>query len=263
MKNALKIAVLSLWLMVMACNSTPSYVIAPDDMAEVLADIHTGEAIVESSGSSFNTDSSRQALKQEILARHGVTLEKFDTSLYWYGQHVEKFIEVNDKSIDILTARIAQARKLGNAAATVTRFNQDGDSVDLWNGPTAVYLNDRSPSRILTFNYSSDRNWERGDIYTLSLKPIDNQSPVKATIAAEYSDGTAEYTSADLNREGINRLYLYLDSAKVAVNVYGAISYNPAAGENAYIDSISIIRSRAKTNSLHDNASGQNVIRYR
>ncbi len=263
MKRLCHIIVITALISVSACKSVPDGIIPPSTMSEVMADIHLGEAVVESEGSTYLTDSSKQALKQAILARHGVTTEQFDTSLYWYGQNIKLFMEVNDKTIEILNHRLAEAQKVGAGSMTVTRFSQEGDSVNVWSGPTAVFFSESSPSELINFYFTSDRNWEHGDAYTLRLKPIDIRGSVTAMMAVEYSDGTGEYVWNDLAGEGMKQLVLYVDSTRNAINLYGYIYHSAPVGITAAIDSISLTRTRTQNNSLHGAAASQKQIRYR
>ncbi|MCH5327174.1 MAG: DUF4296 domain-containing protein, partial [Duncaniella sp.] len=80
--------------MMMACHSRPGNIISEKKMAEILADVYVGEAVIESTPQLFTTDSARRAFKQEIFARHGVTNADVDTSLFWYGYNVEQYMEV-------------------------------------------------------------------------------------------------------------------------------------------------------------------------
>lgn len=86
--------VIILSLILASCSKTPGYVISEDKMAEILADIHTGEAVVESNSSSFRNDSTKRALLQSICMRHGVTTQELDTSLYWYGNNLQEYMKV-------------------------------------------------------------------------------------------------------------------------------------------------------------------------
>ncbi|MDE6826066.1 MAG: DUF4296 domain-containing protein, partial [Paramuribaculum sp.] len=73
------------------CNPAPDGVLSPDEMAEVLADIHIGESVSETERRVFNNDSIRRVLKQSILMKHGLNSETFDSSLMWYGQHIDLY----------------------------------------------------------------------------------------------------------------------------------------------------------------------------
>ena len=48
--------ILPLFLVLIACNSTPGYVIGEDDMVSLLVDVHKGEAYVEMNSGSLYSD---------------------------------------------------------------------------------------------------------------------------------------------------------------------------------------------------------------
>ena len=256
-------AIIIMLLLLVACKKTPDYVISPDRMARLLADIHTAEAVVDANHSSWRTDSSKRALRQSVYARHGVSSEQVDTSFYWYGHHLKDYMKVYDRTIEILEGRIAEAERAGGkATAGPSKVSINGDSVNLWQGPSTVRLSPLNATDFLTFSMSTDRNWERGDRYTLSLRPIATQSPVFMTIVANYNDGTAEYVTLRQGQEGRKQLTLVLDSAKVATNVYGSMCYAPAKDEIAYLDSISLVRTRTRGDNARARAL-QHTVRTR
>ncbi|MCI8998040.1 MAG: DUF4296 domain-containing protein [Muribaculaceae bacterium] len=250
-------------LVVTACDNTPDYVIPPKKMAALMADVHTGEAVVEGNARSFPNDSVKKTFMQSIYLKHGVTSQDVDTSLYWYGHNLNKYMDVYNKTIEILENRIAEAEKAGGKSDRAPmRVSLDGDSVDIWQGASTRRNSPFLPSEYLTFHYSTDKNWERGDRYTVSVKPIGTHSPVSINIAVEYNDGTTEYVSASENGEGMKRLVLVLDSAKVASNVYGSIHYSPRGDEVSYLDSISVVRTRGRNDNVRARA-GQKMIHHR
>ncbi len=261
MRN-LFVILLSLFIFV-ACNGTPDYVIPPKKMAEVMADVHTGEAVVESNARSFPTDSTKKALMQSVYIKHGVTSAQMDTSLYWYGHHLDKYMDVYKRTIEILETRIADAEKIGGKSdKSPIRVSVDGDSVNIWQGASLRRNSPFLPSEYMSFHYGTDKNWERGDRYTLNAKMINTHSPLTMTIAAEYNDGTTEYVSVTHVGDGKKQLLLVLDSAKVASNVYGSLHYAPRGDEISYIDSISLVRTRGWNNNKVAR-EGQKLIRHR
>ena len=243
-----------------ACSKTPGYVISEGKMAEIMADIHTGEAVVEANSSSFRNDSSKQAFIQSICMRHGVSTQQLDTSLYWYGNNLQEYIKVYDKTVSILEGRIAEAEKAGGKSTErIQSISLDGDSVNLWQGPATIRNTPNNASDFLTFTFNTDRNWERGDRYTISARPINPHSPLFMTIAVAYNDGTAEYVTLSEGSEGKKSLTLVLDSAKVATSVYGSIYYSAAKNEISYLDSISVVRTRGRNDNVAARKNQQTV----
>lgn len=228
------------------CNSVPGYVIPPDSMAELLADIYTAESIVDINRTSYMTDSMKKVMKQSVYLKHGVTEQQVDTSFVWYGHHIEQYVEIYDKVIEILEKGVAQA------SATGTKFGIAGDSVDTWQWSRHYALTKFSPSRIITFDLPKDENWQKGDVYAWAMKTINNRMPLKWGISAEYPDGTVEYCQSDINGEGWNKLQYVSDSTQIPLRIAGyVITTGNGREDNIYLDSISLIRDRIKPGIYH------------
>ena len=250
---------------VVSCGKTPDGVLPVSDMASLMADLYVGESVVENQMTRFNTDSTRRAFKQAIYQRHGVTTAEVDSSLYWYGRNLEEYMKLCDETEKILQARSAEAEKRGakTSEAPQSTLAADGDSVNLWTGPTMRRNSTLMPSDYITFAVHRDRHWERGDRYALTAKGVMTQNPVEMGLAVEYNDGTTEFVN--LNRradEQRQRLVLVLDSLKTASSVYGYVRYKASEGEVSYLDSLSLTRTRGR----NDNKSarqGQMTARYR
>lgn len=235
-------------LTAMACTGVPESVIQPHEMAELLADIHTGEAVVETNSASFHTDSAKYRLKLAIFERHGVTPEMVDSSLRWYGYHMDKYVEVYDEVAGILEERLLLAEDRAGDAAQVPEHSMamEGDSVDVWMGIRSRRFSTEMPSQIMTFNLTSDPNWERGDIYTFRGKMLQNDTRAMLALAMDYSDGTVEYVTKPLIGDGWHEVRIAADSTKMLREVYGSFAYVPTPGHVTFVDSISLTRTRWK-----------------
>lgn len=239
-----------------ACSGTPSGVISPSKMALLLADLHEAEAVVDQSAGTFRSDSLRLALKQSVFAHNGVTADQVDTSFAWYGRHIDKYNEVCDMTIAELQKRLDRNRLEndadGHAPARTDFFvSADGDSVDIWNDVTLRNMSPLMSSQIISFDFRADNNWEPGDNYTLRFK-LNNTAAgsVRATLVAEYPDGTMNYATAIARNDAWHRLTLHLNAEKRASSLYGVItpefadSKIPVAVSPIQIDSISLVRQR-------------------
>lgn len=229
-----------LLLLVASCSKVPSYVIDKDEMASVLADIHVGESVVDLNKRDYRTDSLKMLMKQSILDRHGVTVEQFDTSMWWYSHNIASYIELYDKTIEILERRIADT---GNRIAA-ENISLEGDSVDVWSSARTISLGRRSPSRYITFSLEKDDNWEPGDYYTWRGKFINNPGATSWVIAADYSDGTIEYINTVFSGEGWQELNFVADSTRTLDRLYGYLKANPKGETTQWVDSLMLIRNR-------------------
>lgn len=252
MRNITALIMLLLMLQVATgCRKTPDHVIPEGKMAEIMADINIGNAIVEDERGHYSTDSSKMVLMQSIYARHGVTAADVDTSLVWYGHNIETYIKVCEAAEEILTKRIESAEMTaGKTAGAPLPMNLDGDSVNLWAGVPTRRITGHEASDFQTFSLFTDKNWDRGDRYTLSAKGINTRGEVTMFIAADYNDGTTEYATLRRPAEDMQRLTFVMDSAKVASRIYGSLHYSGSEGEVAYLDSISLVRTRGRNDNV-------------
>ncbi|MDE6684061.1 MAG: DUF4296 domain-containing protein [Duncaniella sp.] len=253
----------ALLLVMMACSRTPDYVIPKDKMAQLMADVYLGDAVVDNNSREYNTDSLRRVLMQSIYLKHGVTSQQVDTSLDWYGHHVQVYIEMCNLTEEILQKRIDAAERAGGKSEKAPRLmSLDGDSVDVWTGIRNRRNTSDMASDFIAFNIASDKNWERGDRYTLSVKGLNTRRPVTLALAVDYNDGSTEFKWFNGPAEGMNRLLLVLDSAKVASSVYGSIHYAGMKNEISYLDSITLVRTRGRDDNVSAR-TGQTVVKNR
>lgn len=244
-------AILSILLgltIIVGCNSVPDGVLPKEKMAQLLADMHIGESIVDAEHTKYYSDSLKKTVKQSILVGHGVTQEELDSSFAWYGRNIEEYIEVYDRVIEILNEDLT---RIGAGKEEKVTISLEGDSVDTWQGTRYYTINHNSASRYITFRLSKDRNWENGDCYIWRMKLINNITPVKWGIVADYADGTTEYTNSTAYNEGWNDIKLITDSTKSLNRIYGYMYVSPKDGEQIYLDSISLVRMRVNRDYYH------------
>lgn len=231
---------------ILSCDRTPEGVLKKDEMASLLADLHTAESYVENKGN-FNSDSSRRALRQSIYARHGLTTAQAENSLRWYGYNMDKYIDAYDQSIEILEKRLEdEQNKAGSVgiAQTDNSIAMEGDSVDVWTYYRTRRFAANMPSDYVAFSLSSDKNWESGDVYTLKTRLHANQANADVNLAIRYQNGSTDYLSQKMMGDGWHEIRFAVDSARTASEIYGTISYRAKDGQTAFIDSITLVRTR-------------------
>lgn len=216
-------------------------------MAEVLADMYIAESVVDMNRHQYVTDSSRRLLKQSVLARHGYTSDDFDTSMVWYGHNYTKYVDVFDRTIEILEDKSAKA---GSALleANATFY---GDSVDIWGGSPYLKINKRIPTKYVKFNVEADENSEPGDMYTWRVKLVDDQArSVRWFMLANYSDSTNEYLNSSSSSMGWNEMTFVTDSTRELSDISGYFEIvldrevDTEKINDIWLDSISLVRKR-------------------
>ncbi|MDE6449887.1 MAG: DUF4296 domain-containing protein [Muribaculaceae bacterium] len=224
-----------------SCSKTPGGVLEPEEMASLLADVYRGEAVIEFNHANYSNDSLKKVVKQSVLHSHGVGQEEFDSSLSWYGRHIGDYIKVCDRAVEILEA---EAKAIPDDPAGFNQMMVAGDSAQVWPLSRYYHITSLTPGRYLTFSLTPDETWEQGDEYQLAFKIINSRTPVKSLLATSYDDGRAEYANHEQNEDGWSRTTLRLDSTRTSKAIYGFIEFNPSEGENIYVDSVSLIRTR-------------------
>lgn len=234
------ISIISL-ILATSCRKTPSYVIPPDDMASLMADMRIADAVSSIRSAEYSTSAKRLALKNAVLERHGVTQHDLDTSLIYYGHNIALYQDVTQASIDILEERL---KRINAETTGVSSVSAAGDSVDLWPFPAAILVNEKSPSQYFTMALKTDDNFERGDSYTLRAFPRNSNNGLRWNITATYTDGTVEYITHFVNpgTTGLQTLSLVSDSTRTPRRLSAWIELTPVKGHPAILDSVSLTR---------------------
>lgn len=226
-------------LCLVACRKTPDGILNQEEMASLMADIHMGEAIIDYNYSLFPNDSTRKMLKQSIYLKHGVDQAVVDSSFVWYGNHIEDYIKVYDRTIEIL-----QDKQRDFASATNAQITIAGDSVEIWFGPRHVIVNSKLPSNIVSFNIEPDSTWQNGDIYLLSYKAINSQVQINGKLSVDYTNGTSAYADVSTTNKNRNLFKLELDSTLTPTRLYGYLEFPVNSNATYEIDSLSLTRVR-------------------
>lgn len=222
-----------------SCDNTPENVLGKEDMASLMADVHMGEALIDYNYASFPTDSTKKVLKQSIFAAHGVDQATVDTSLVWYGKHIEDYIKVYERTIEII-----KERQLDLALEASSQIAIAGDSVAIWHGPGHIVVSDRMPSRLVTFNFTPDSTWQNGDIFMLRYVPVQQNASITSRILVDYDNGTTGYVDDAVTQRGAMVQRIQVDSALTPLRVYGYMQMPAEKNSACEIDSISVVRMR-------------------
>ena len=239
MKKSLYIVPVGIAAVCLSCKKVPDGVIAPDDMADLMADIHIGEAVIDANYSEFMTDSARMLLKQSILAKHGYTTTDLDTSLVWYGGHLDMMQDIYVQTAEILEKRISDGGMAKNspdgAGLSVS------DSVEIWPGNPYYFIRPTYPTSTILYSVTNDDTWKSGDSFTLRTF-LTNNAPARWNIIAEYSDGTIESVSNKFTGSGHQQIVFHTDSTKTANKIFGSIEFDLNETKAVLADSLSLVK---------------------
>lgn len=222
-----------------ACSSQPDGVVPEGKMVDLMTDVYRAEALADINYSQFHTDTARTLLKQAVFDRYGITQEEFDSTMMWYGIHLDKYLEINEK----VTERLERMAEAAQSSPYYMSAIQ-GDSVDTWTEGSHYVITRRSPSDFLQFRLENDENWEKGDSYTWQFKNSNRLSEIIWGMCIDYDDGSTDFRTAAVTDDGWNRLTVVLDTLRNPQSVYGYMQVKPIEGEMIFIDSLSLVRRR-------------------
>lgn len=261
----------------MSCGKTPSGVMSQNEMANLIVDLQLAEAYIESHSEDFQTDSSKQVIKQSIFKKHGITQQEYDSSMVWYAHNMEDYVKAYDKAVGKLKQRydkldngkgnidspsemmgmneemassptheatpksaiprgVKGLRKLGSDAK--------GDTADMWQGKRSYMLAQGVQQGFITFDFPHEANQKSGDRYQLAYKLYSGGNKFKVCLNVDYIDGSTAQMSRGSSSDGWVTINLQSDSSRQVRRIYGYIRYDVTPGHIAYVDSLSLIRTR-------------------
>ena len=81
--------------------------------------------------------------------------EQFDTTLVWYGHHIETYMKIYDRVVERLKAENEEAKTLLSEENSQT-MSQPGDSVDVWKQRRSHIFDSRLSANLLAFDIAPD-----------------------------------------------------------------------------------------------------------
>lgn len=238
---------------IVACDKAPRGVIGERQMAHIVADLQLADAYVLTTPEAFATDSAKIALKQSILAKHGVTPMLYDSSLVWYAHNMDAYTDVYDRATNILNKRRAAVEKnagLGMGAhkpiagRTVGRrlYGTQGDTVNLWTGPLQMLTPPGLNGAFYPFTYEPRNDEQAGDRYELSFKLNSVGAKLEVLMAVDYSDGSSSLMPHLVTTDGWTTTTVQADTAREVRRIYGYLHHTIAPAGMAMLDTIQLLR---------------------
>ena len=100
------------FLLCLCAGCRPHYVIPPQQMEDLLVDLHRTDGIISVVSLQCDKDSLQEACYQYVLDKHGFTQERFDSSLVWYTSNPLIFDKVYPRVLERLKAEQQEVQSL-------------------------------------------------------------------------------------------------------------------------------------------------------
>lgn len=261
-------------LSLLSCDRTPRGVMSVNALADLIVDMQLAEAYIDSHISEFDTDSSKQVMKQSVFKKHGITQQDYDSSLVWYAHNMEDYVKAYDKAVGKLKSKYDKLDKGGDDNSKPQDMMGAGpgepthnpipnanlphphggkglhkpstdvksDSADLWQGRRNYVLAQGARRGFIPFDVRPDANMRRGDRYQLGYKLMRGGNEFKVCLTVDYTDGATSQITRSTNSDGWIAIDVQSDTARQVRRIYGYVSYNIKRGHTAYVDSLMLMR---------------------
>ncbi|MDD7318115.1 MAG: DUF4296 domain-containing protein [Prevotella sp.] len=161
----------SLCCIFFACKpGVPGEIIQPDDMEEILIDIHVADGMAQSNpAAAGNIEYYRLLYRLGVLKKHDVTQAEFDSSMVYYARYPDRLQGIYENVADRLGKK---ALALGASAADIGRYGtlaSDADTTNVWLGENSIVLLPQPPYNVSSFTIVADSAYHKGDRMILNF----------------------------------------------------------------------------------------------
>ena len=216
-----------------SCKPTvPSRYIQPDDMEDLLYDLHISQAMANEAGRSEGDLGYKQNLYfAAVLEKHGVTKAEFDSSLIYYYIRADRFDDMYKHVVERLSN---EAMALGASEGELNRYanlNANGDTVNIWTGDLSAILVPYAPFNLFTFEQKADTSFRKGDsfMFIVNVEYIiqSGSRSAQACIAVRYENDTIVSRTSSLSSSGISQIRVPENGNLKAKEIRGYIYMTP------------------------------------
>lgn len=196
-------------LMTSCGKDIPSDIIQPKTMEKILYDYHLSLSM---SQSSKNTE--KEAHKNYIFQKFGITEAEFDSSMVWYTRESQELMTIYEnldkrfkREYDHIE-RLLESREEAN-----TRISISGDTIDIWRKGDIHWFSKTPFNRQLAFEIKADTTYHEKDAF---LWDVDYHFFTKGQIVmgmnVVYENDSVLGMTKLVDASGPQSIYLHTDS---------------------------------------------------
>lgn len=105
-----------------SCNRRPHKVLDQKKMINILTDLYIMDAAIKNHASDFGDIKDLDAYMKGVMAKHGTTKQRFDSSLVWYSDNITELTKLNESVTERLS-KIDSFYSKKKATAITYKFN--------------------------------------------------------------------------------------------------------------------------------------------
>lgn len=219
----------------------PGDIIQPDKMEKVLYDYHLA---ISMSTSLKNTD--KEAYRKYVFRKHHITEADFDSSMVWYTREAQEltmiYANLEKKFRREYNHAEALLKSRGEESLRTTMY---GDTVDIWNQESLLWLTKAPLMNKVSFEFKTDTNFHPRDSFLWNLDfHFFRQGEAIMGLNVVYENDSVTGETRKVVQSGKQAISLYTDSAYSikALNGFIYIPENQEQNPNLLVHGISLMR---------------------
>ena len=140
-------------LLVSCKPSVPGKYLQPDEMEDVIYDIHLAQGMTKDTLDA-------NVYCDAVLKKYGISRADYDSSMVYYYRHTDL---MNKIYANLLKRFEGQVDGAGGSSSGQIVISQDGDNVDVWNQRRRALLVPQMPYNRLSYKVDADTTFHPGD----------------------------------------------------------------------------------------------------
>ena len=219
----------------------PDEIIQPSKMERVLYDYHLTLGMSENSK---NTE--KEARKNYIFQKHGITSAEFDSSMVWYTRESKELMSIYEnlnkrfKREYEHVERLLESREEAN-----TRSFASGDTVDIWMKEDILWFTKAPLNNRLTFEIKADSTFHPRDAFNWNMNyyfMAEGEAIMGLNVI--YENDSVIGMTKSITESGPQSIYLHTDSAYniKALNGFIYVPENQTKQPNILLHKINLTR---------------------
>lgn len=231
-----------------SCDTTPKGVLGRTKMEQIIYDVHIAEGMIDELNEPYRSENAKKEMIAAVLIKNGVSKATFDTSMVWYGSHLDKYMKVYSAVVARLKEENAITTEL-LALYEKSLLTPEGDTVDIWRASHQMIFESHAMTRSKLFRIKGDQNFQPEDSLAWRLKVLniapDSLASLYLTLGIRYSLADEPAISLRPDSNGWVELGIKTKEVNPGTSIYGSVTYiehTQAKLEPLLIDSISLVR---------------------
>ena len=197
-------------LMTSCGKQIPSDIIQPKQMEKVLYDYHLSLSM---SQNSENTE--KEAQKNYVFQKHGISEAEFDSSMVWYTRESKELMAIYENLDKRFKREYSHIERLLESRDDANRITSiSGDTVNIWRKGDIHWFNNTPMNRQLAFEIKADTTFHAKDAFLWNMDcHFFTEGKMLIGMNVVYENDSVTGMTKTIESSGSHEIYLHSDSA--------------------------------------------------